>query len=55
MRLKEVFEEIKSKNPNLSLDEVLYKVYEVVKDEYNKPFDVLRNMILEANGIDELE
>lgn len=55
MRLKEVFEEIKSKNPNLSLDEVLYKVYEVVKDEYNKPFDVLRNLILEENNINELE
>ena len=55
MRLKEVFEEIKSKNPNLSLDETLYKVYEVVKDEYNKPFDVLRNLILEENNINELE
>ena len=55
MRLKEVFEKIKSKNPNLSLDEVLYKVYEVVKDEYNKPFDVLRNLILEENNINELE
>ena len=55
MGLKEVFEEIKSKNPNLSLDEVLYKVYEVVKNEYNKPFDVLRNLILEENNINELE
>ena len=55
MGLKEVFEEIKSKNPNLSLDETLYKVYEVVKNEYNKPFDVLRNLILEENNINELE
>ena len=42
-------------NPNMSLDEVLYAVYNQVKDKYNKPFDVLRNMILEANDINELK
>ena len=54
-KLKLNFDEIKRHNQNMSLDEVLYAVYDKVKDEYNKPFDVLRNMILEANGIDELE
>ena len=54
-RLKLTFDEIKKNNPNLSLDEVLYAVYDKVKDNYNKPFDVLRNMILKANNIDELE
>ena len=54
-KLKLTFDEIKRHNPNMSLDEVLYAVYDEVKDDYNKPFDVLRNMILEASGIDELE
>ena len=53
--LKQIFTEIKTNNPNMSLDEVLYAVYDEVKDDYNKPFDVLRNMILEANSINELE
>lgn len=54
-KLKVVYSEIKNNNPNMSLDEVLYAVYEKIKDEYNMPFDVLRNMILEANDIDELK
>jgi len=54
-KLKLIFDEIKRNNPNMSLDEVLYAVYEKVKDDYNKPFDVLRNMILSVNNIDELE
>ncbi len=53
--LKLTFNEIKRHNPNMSLDEILYAVYDKIKDEYNKPFDVLRNMILEANDIDELK
>ncbi|MGN1000355.1 MAG: hypothetical protein ACI4OG_00265 [Bacilli bacterium] len=53
-KLKLTFDEIKRHNSNMSLDEILYAVYDKVKDEYNKPFDVLRNMILEANGIDKL-
>ena len=54
-KLKLTFDEIKRHNPNMSLDEVLYAVYDTLKYDYNKPFDILRNMILEANGIDELE
>ena len=54
-RLKLTFDEVKRHNPNMSLDEVLYAVYNEVKHEYNKSFNVLRNMILEENGIDELE
>ena len=53
--LKLTFDETKRHNPNMSLDEILYTVYDKVKNDYNKPFDVLRNMILEANNIDELE
>ena len=54
-KLELTFDEVRRHNLNLSLDEVLYKTFEEVKDDYNEPFDVLRNMILEANGIDELE
>ncbi len=54
-KLKLTFNETKRCNPDMSLDQILYAVYDKVKDEYNKPFDVLRNMILEANDIDELE
>ena len=54
-KMKLTFDEIKRHNPTMSLDEVLYAVYETLKDEYNKPFDTFRNIILEENGIDELE
>lgn len=54
-KLKLTFDEIKRHNPNMSLDEVLQAVYDTLKDDYNKPFAVFRNMILEANGINELE
>ncbi len=54
-KLKLTFDETKRLIPNMSLDEILYTVYDIVKDDYNMPFDVLRNMILEANNIDELE
>ena len=53
--LKFYFDEVRKDNPNMSLDEVLYKVYEKVKDKYNKPFDILRNIILDENGIDEID
>ena len=53
--LKLRFDEIKNNNPDMSLDEVLYAVYNKVKDQYNKPFDIMRNMILEANDINELD
>ena len=49
------FNEIKRCNPNMSLDELLYAVYEEVKGKYKKSFDVVRNMILEENDVDELE
>ena len=54
-KLKLTFDEIKRHNQNMSLDEVICAVYDKVKDEYNEPYDVLRNMILESNGIDENE
>ncbi len=49
------FEEIKRHNPKMSLDEVLYKVYVEVTDDYKKPFAVLKNEILAKNGINELQ
>lgn len=54
-KLKLTFNEIKMQNYNMSLDDILYAVYEKVKDEYNMPFNVLRNIILKEKGIDELE
>ena len=53
--LKLVFDRVKSQNKDMSLDDILYKVYEEVKDKYSEPYDVLRNKILEANNIDEIE
>lgn len=53
--LKTTFESLKKKFPDYSLDELLYAVYEQVKDSYSLPFDVLRNMILEECGINELD
>lgn len=53
-KLKLLFDEIKRHNPRMSLDEVLYAVYNEIKEKCDKPFDIVRNMILEANGIDEL-
>lgn len=54
-KLKFTFDEVKRRNPSYSLDEVLYKVYEIVKDEYQKPFDMLKKEILKSNDIDEFE
>lgn len=51
--LKNLFNEIKMKNPNISLDELVYKVYKCSNSDVS--FDVLRPVILEANGIDEFE
>lgn len=54
-KLKEIFNEIKKQNSNISLDEALYAVYDKVKNDYNMSFDELRKKILEANSINELE
>lgn len=54
-KLREVFNEVKKQNSNMSLDEILYEVYEQVKNDYNMSFDELRKKILEANSINELE
>ena len=54
-KLVNAFNIVKSNNPNMSLDELLYATYDMVKDNYQEPFDVVRNMILEANGINEIE
>lgn len=51
--LKNLFNEIKMKNPNISLDELVYKVYKCSNSDLS--FDVLRPVILKANGIDEFE
>ena len=52
-KLKLAFDETRRHNPDMPLDEVLYAVFEEVKDEYDKPFEVLKSMILEANGLDK--
>lgn len=53
-KLKIIFKDIREKNPKMSLDDILYQVYTSVKDEYNKPFDVVKKLILRANDIDEI-
>lgn len=51
--LKEIFFEIKKDNSNLSLDDLMYAVYNKVKPKVS--FDVYRSKILEAVGIDEFD
>ena len=48
--LKLTFDEIRRRNPDMSLDEVELKVYEIVYS-----FNNMKQMILEANNIDEIE
>lgn len=52
--LKQIFETTKTINPNMSLDELVYEVYEKVKKDGDS-FELYRAKILEANGIDEIE
>ena len=52
--LKIVFEEIKSSNPNMSLDELLCETYNKVKQD-GEDFDTYRNKILEVENINEFE
>ena len=51
---KIVFEEIKKSNPNMSLDELLCKTYNKVKQD-GEDFETYRNKILEAENINEYE
>ena len=53
--IKNTYEEIRYDNPDMSLDEVLFAVYDKLKDINDKPFDVFRNLILKYNQIDEIE
>lgn len=52
--LKRVFLEARKNNPDMSLDELLYAVYEQVKMN-DESFDTCRALIVKANDIDELE
>lgn len=52
-KLKLAFDEIRRHNPDMPLDEVLYMVFEEVKDEYDNSPEVLKSMILEASGLDK--
>lgn len=52
--LIKTFDEIKEKNPEKSLDEILYEVYLKLKQE-NDRFDTFKALILEAKEIDVFE
>ena len=52
--VKQLFLEIKEKKPNISLDELLYAVYDKIK-KAGENFDSYRKVILEANNINEIE
>ncbi len=62
-KMKLMFDEFRRKNPKMSLDELLYSVYNELKNDFekkiNKPFeknfDIVRNEILEASSIDEIK
>ena len=55
IELQKVFNEIKNDNPDMSLDELLYAVYERVKSSEDELFEAVRPQILEANNINELD
>ena len=54
-RIKQVFSKTKETNPDLSLDELLYKVYNQIKEYTDESFDTIRTLILKENDIDEFE
>lgn len=51
--LIKIFEQIKQNNPESSLDEILYKAFNEVKETETDSFEEFRTLILEVNGIDE--
>lgn len=51
--LQRLFKEVKEENREMSLDDVLYEVYERANLEEN--FDKVRELILSANDINEYE
>ena len=51
-KMKLTFDEVKRHNRDLSLDQVLYKTYELLGDK--RPFDLVRKEIIVAVDIDEL-
>ena len=51
---KGTFAKIKDTNPEYSLDQILYAVYNAVKTG-DESFDILRPLILDEVGIDEIE
>ena len=53
--IKNTFEEIRYDNPEMSLGEVLFAVYDRLHDINDKPYDIFRNLILKYNRIDEIE
>ena len=53
--IKNTYEEIRYDNPEMSLDEVLFAVYDRLHDINDKPYDIFRNLILKYNRIDEIE
>ena len=50
---KELFDEIKNNNPTMSLDEILYEIYDRIN--YGEDFDLVRKAILKELNINELE
>lgn len=53
--LVKLFETTKQNNPESSLDEILYKAFNQIKENETDSFDEFRALILEANGINEYE
>ncbi len=51
-KMKLAFDEVRRRHKELSLDEALYKTYEVLEEK--RPFDVVRKELLQLAGIDEL-
>ena len=51
--LIELFKSTKQSNPNKSLDEILFEAFNQVKENETDSFENFRNLILNANGINE--
>lgn len=53
--LRGMYQRLQAENPELSLDEILSKAFELVKDDENDSFDKFKSSFLAANNINEYD
>ena len=52
---RKLYEDLKNKNPKMSLDKLLYEAFNQVKENDNDSFDKFKACLLEANNINEYD